>query len=158
MTAAESSSASPQTTPLPDAPPPKKSVLPRILIALLILLVGFGVWKLFFSHPALPASIVALSGRIEGDDSALSAKTSGRILEVRFREGDTVKAGETIAVLDDQQVREREDQARAAVAQSEASGLPSPKPGTPGAGRVALGIPVAWQSRPPLPVRQHVRL
>ena len=44
-------------------------------------------------HPASPDNIVALSGRIEGDDSALSAKTSGRIMEIRFREGDTVKAG-----------------------------------------------------------------
>ncbi len=70
--------------------------------------------------PLHPNNIVALSGRIEGDDSALSAKTSGRIMEIRFREGDTVKAGDTVAVLDDQQVREREDQARAAVAQSEA--------------------------------------
>ena len=41
-------------------------------------------------------------------------------MEIRVREGDSVKAGDTVAVLDDQQVREREDQARAAVAQSEA--------------------------------------
>jgi HlyD family secretion protein len=100
--------------------PPKKRAFPRILIPILLLLVGFAVWKIFFAHPASPDSVVALSGRIEGDDSALSAKTSGRIMEVRFREGDTVKAGDIVAVLDDQQVREREDQARAAVAQSEA--------------------------------------
>jgi HlyD family secretion protein len=100
--------------------PPKKRAFPRILIPILLLLVGFAVWKFFFSHPASPDSVVALSGRIEGDDSALSAKTSGRIMEVRFREGDSVKAGDIVAILDDQQVREREDQARAAVAQSEA--------------------------------------
>jgi HlyD family secretion protein len=100
--------------------PPKKRAVPRILIPILLLLAGFAVWKIFFAHPASPDSVVALSGRIEGDDSALSAKTSGRIMEVRFREGDTVKAGDTVAILDDQQVREREDQARAAVAQSEA--------------------------------------
>lgn len=110
MTATESS------TPAP----PKKRAFPRILIPILLLLVGFAVWKIFFAHPASPDSVVALSGRIEGDDSALSAKTSGRIMEVRFREGDSVKAGDIVAVLDDQQVREREDQARAAVAQSEA--------------------------------------
>jgi HlyD family secretion protein len=119
MTATEPTSA-PTQTPPGDAATPKKRVLPRILIPLLLLLVGFGVWKLFFSHSALPDSIVALSGRIEGDDSAISAKTSGRIMDIRFREGDTVKAGDTIAVLDDQQVREREDQARAAALQSEA--------------------------------------
>ena len=119
MTTAEATPASVQA-PSHDAAPPKKKLLPRILILLFVLLGALAVWKLFFSQPSVPDSIVALSGRIEGDDSAISAKTSGRIMEIRFREGDTVKAGETIAVLDDQQVREREEQARAAVAQSEA--------------------------------------
>lgn len=109
MTATESAPATAQ-----------KRGFPKILIPVILLLVGFGIWKLFFSHPALPANIVALSGRIEGDDSALSAKTSGRLVEIKVREGDTVKAGDTIAVLDDQQVRAREDQARAAVNQAEA--------------------------------------
>ena len=119
MTTAEATPASVQA-PSHDPAPPKKKLLPRILILLFGLLGALAVWKLFFSQPSVPDSIVALSGRIEGDDSAISAKTSGRIMEIRFREGDTVKAGETIAVLDDQQVREREDQARAAVVQSEA--------------------------------------
>jgi HlyD family secretion protein len=56
---------------------------------------------------------VTVSGRIEGDDSAVSPKTQGRIVEIRVREGDTVKAGEIIAVLDDAQVRSREEQAQA---------------------------------------------
>lgn len=63
---------------------------------------------------------MTLSGRIEGDDSAVAPKTNGRILEVRVREGDTVKAGETIAVLDDQQIRSRQEQARVAVLGAEA--------------------------------------
>ena len=121
MTATETSSRStaPNTV-IPAGAQPRKRVLPRILIPLLLVITGVIIWKVFFSHPALPDSIVALSGRIEGDDSALSAKTSGRILEVSFREGDTVKAGETVAVLDDQQVRDREAQARAGLAQAEA--------------------------------------
>ena len=61
-----------------------------------------------------------MSGRIEGDDSAVAPKTAGRILEIRVREGDTVKAGDTIAVLDDAQVRAREEQARAALTGAEA--------------------------------------
>ncbi len=93
---------------------------PRILIPIVLLLVGFGVWRLGFAHSSVPDSIVALSGRIEGDDSALSAKTSGRVLEIRVREGDLVKAGDVIAVLDEQQLRDREDQAHAGVAQAEA--------------------------------------
>ena len=73
-----------------------------------------------FCEPQVPDSIVTVSGRIEGDDSAVSPKTSGRIIEIRVREGDTVKAGDTIAMLDDAQVRAREDQARAALTGAEA--------------------------------------
>jgi HlyD family secretion protein len=73
---------------------------------------GFAAWKLFFAKPATPPGIVALTGRIEGDDSAIAPKVAGRILEICFREGDSVKAGETIAVLDDPQVRARQQQAQ----------------------------------------------
>ena len=66
-----------------------------IIAAALVVLIAVAliVWKVFFSTPALPASIVAVSGRIEGDDSAVASKTTGRLLEVRVREGDTVKIG-----------------------------------------------------------------
>jgi len=79
------------------------------------------VWRLFFAGPSVPPNVIALSGRIEGDDSAISPKTSGRILEIRFREGDSVKAGEVIATLSDEQIRAREEQAGAAVFAAEAS-------------------------------------
>jgi HlyD family secretion protein len=85
-----------------------------------LLLVGYFLWSQFVAPPKIPRSVVALSGRIEGDDSAVAPKAAGRILEVRFREGDPVKAGDTIAVLDDAQVFAREDQARAAVTVAEA--------------------------------------
>src|ERR1035438_400458 len=97
----------------------------KVIIAaalVLLIVVALIVWKVFFSTPALPASIVAVSGRVEGDDSAVASKTTGRLLEVRVREGDTVNAGDPIAILDDAQIRAREDQARAALAQAEAKG------------------------------------
>jgi HlyD family secretion protein len=87
-----------------------------------IVLIGAGIliWKLFFAAPRIPDSIVVVSGRIEGDDSAVASKTTGRILEVRVREGDSVNAGDTIATLDDAQVRAREDQARDALSEADA--------------------------------------
>jgi HlyD family secretion protein len=88
----------------------------------LLIVVGLVIWRVFFSTPARPASIVAVSGRIEGDDSAVASKTTGRILEVRVREGDSVNAGDVIAILDDAQIRAREDQAQAALAAAEARG------------------------------------
>src|ERR1035441_7953080 len=78
------------------------------------------IWKVVFAVPAIPDSIVVVSGRIEGDDSAIASKTTGRILEVRVREGDSVNAGDTIAILDDEQIRAREDQARASLLEAEA--------------------------------------
>jgi HlyD family secretion protein len=95
----------------------------RIIIGVvLLIIVGLVIWRVFFSTPALPASIVAVSGRIEGDDSAVASKTTGRILEVRVREGDSVNAGDVIAILDDAQIRAREDQAQAALSGAEAKG------------------------------------
>jgi HlyD family secretion protein len=64
--------------------------------------------------------VIPLSGRIEADDSAIAPKTSGRIVEILVREGDTVQAGDTIARLDDQQVRARVEQARVAVMAADA--------------------------------------
>jgi HlyD family secretion protein len=80
------------------------------------------IWKGFFAASGVPDGVVAVSGRIEGDDSGVAAKTTGRILEVRVREGDTVNAGDTIAILDDVQIRAREDQARATLLEAEAKG------------------------------------
>jgi HlyD family secretion protein len=119
-----------ETAPAQTPPPAQAAVStpplprPRRRLILLILLVAtagaFFIWRGFFANPAVPDSIVALSGRIEGDDSAVAPKTSGRILEVRVREGDKVKAGDVIAMLDDQQIRAREEQARAALNEAEA--------------------------------------
>ena len=117
------------TTPTLQQPPAEASKAapasrrsPRLYLvgALLLLALGILVWRFFFASPTLPDSIVAVSGRIEGDDSAIASKTTGRILEVRVREGDTVNAGDTIAVLDDDQIRAREDAARAALASAQA--------------------------------------
>jgi HlyD family secretion protein len=102
------------------APPPKRKIFPIAVGAAVILVAAFLVWKVFFATPKIPASIVALSGRIEGDDSAIAPKTSGKILEITVREGDTVTAGQVIARLDDAQVRAREDQAKASLADANA--------------------------------------
>jgi HlyD family secretion protein len=102
--------------------PEKKSRIKLLPILILVFLAGAGylAWRQFAGRNRTPENVIALSGRIEGDDSAVSPKTSGRIIEIRFREGDSVKAGEVIALLDDDQVRAREEQAQAAVAQSAA--------------------------------------
>ncbi len=110
----------PEAAQKPQAPPPpppaarsRRKLIPLILVILGV--VAFFVWRGYFANPKVPDSLVLVSGRIEGDDSAVAPKTAGRILEVKVREGDRVKAGDTIAILDDAQIRAREDQARAAL-------------------------------------------
>jgi HlyD family secretion protein len=118
----------PRQSTLPDAnrEPPREAPHSRRTIALAAAAVlalaagGYIVWRVFLAKPELPDSIVSLSGRIEGDDSAISPKSTGRILEIRFREGDAVKAGEVIATLSDEQIRAREEQAQAGVSIMEA--------------------------------------
>ncbi len=113
----------PEAPAAPPPPPPPAAGSRRRLIPLILVILGvvaFFVWRGYFANPKVPDSIVIVSGRIEGDDSAVAPKTAGRILEVRVREGDHVKAGDTIAVLDDAQIRAREDQARAALQGAEA--------------------------------------
>jgi HlyD family secretion protein len=94
----------------------------RRILAMLVVLgaAGFAVWRLVLAPPVVAPSVIAVSGRIEGDDAAVAAKTSGRIREITVREGDRLEAGQVIAELDDEQIRAREQQATAAVRQAEA--------------------------------------
>jgi len=94
--------------------------LPGVLFLVVLGVAIYLIWRLFFASTAGPENVITLSGRIEGDPSAVAAKLSGRILEVRVREGDTVNAGDVLAVLDDEQIRARESQAEAAVTDAEA--------------------------------------
>ena len=97
---------------------PRRKLIPLIVVVLGV--AAFFIWRGYFANPRVPDNIVTLSGRIEGDDSAIAPKTQGRIIEITVREGDRVKAGDTIATLDDAQIRAREDQARAALAGAQA--------------------------------------
>ena len=100
----------------------RRRLLLMIVAGVVLIAAELLIWKIFFATPSIPKSIVVVSGRIEGDDSAVASKTTGRILEVRVREGDTVNAGDTIATLDDAQIRAREDQARDALSEAVAKG------------------------------------
>lgn len=92
-----------------------------IVIAVLLLLIaaGFLIWWFMIRQPPVPHNVIALSGRIEGDDSTVATKTAGRIREIRVREGDTLKAGDVIAILDEAQAAAREEQSRFAADQAD---------------------------------------
>ncbi len=90
-----------------------------IFAIVVVAVVGVLVWRRV-AAPAPLDDFIVLSGRIEGDEAAVAPRLGGRILDIRVREGDTVAAGDVIAVLDDEQVRAREDQAKATLLQAEA--------------------------------------
>jgi HlyD family secretion protein len=100
---------------------PDINKLKKLILALLVVsLSGAAVWYFLIRKPTGPSNVIKVSGRIEGDDATVAAKIGGRIREIQVREGDRVKAGQVIALIDDEQVRAREDQERAKVAQAEA--------------------------------------
>ena len=95
----------------------------RLMIIVVLLVLGAGgyaLWRFVLAPPALAPGVIPVSGRIEGDDSAVAAKTTGRVRAIAVREGDHVESGQVIARLDDEQVRAREQQAEAAVRQATA--------------------------------------
>jgi HlyD family secretion protein len=90
------------------------------VVAVLLAAGGVLGWRLAAASSRTGDGVIPLSGRIEADDSAIAPKTGGRIIEILVREGDAVQAGDTIARLDDQQVRARVEQARVAVTAADA--------------------------------------
>ncbi len=122
QTATNPSAVKPEPSPPAEDRPPRGKVV-RILAIVAVVMGLLFIWKVFFASPSLPASIVALSGRIEGDDSAVAPKTSGKILEITVREGDSVTAGQVIARLDDAQIRAQEQAARAVLLDAQAKAL-----------------------------------
>lgn len=92
----------------PQPPPekPKKGIpkLVKVLGAIALAAgVGFGTYRTFFYRPE-PDGLF-LSGRIEGYETDVSAKTGGQIDKVYVREGDTVQPGQLLVQIDDADLR-----------------------------------------------------
>ena len=81
---------------------PKRPWMPRLvsLILLVAALSGIGYWWWLRSRPLLPPGIVAGNGRLEADEVDIDTKYAGRILQLYADEGDLVKAGQELAVMD----------------------------------------------------------
>ena len=55
-----------------------------------------------------------IQGQVEVSEYRVSSKVPGRILELRVKEGDYVKVGDTLAILDAPEVRAKMEQAQSA--------------------------------------------
>jgi len=81
------------------------------LIAVAGAIVAHRRWK---TAHELPIGLLQVNGRIEGDAVMVGSKLAGRVCQLRVREGDTVRAGQMVAALDDDVARARLAQAVAA--------------------------------------------
>jgi len=78
-----------------------KRIAPVLAIAVLAIVATVVVWQ------RRASSEIHYTGFVEGEERILRSEVAGRVVEVRFREGDRVPANEVIAVLDDADIRSR---------------------------------------------------
>ena len=85
----------------------------NILLAILGFIAVVGIVALigFFTIDQKPDEI---QGEVEVSEYRVSSKVPGRILEIRVKEGDFVRVGDTLAILDAPEVRAKKTQAQSA--------------------------------------------
>ena len=76
-----------------------------VAVVIIVALIGF---------LALDREPNVIQGQVEVSEYRVSSKVPGRILELRVKEGDYVKAGDTLAILDAPEVRAKMEQAQSA--------------------------------------------
>ncbi len=81
------------------------AILGFAVVVVIVALIGFF---------ALGRDPELIQGQVEVSEYRVSSKVPGRILEIRVKEGDYVKVGDTLAILDAPEVRAKMEQARSA--------------------------------------------
>lgn len=93
-----------------------------IVIIVLVALLGVGAWTVFFkSSGGPPEGFARGNGRIEADLVDISPRLAGRVAAITVREGDLVKPGDVLAVMDTAELESQLRRADAAVASAEAA-------------------------------------
>jgi HlyD family secretion protein len=109
----------PAPIPAPAKRPRERRWLRRALAILLLIAAGIGGaywWRA--SQPMLPPGIAWGNGRLEADEIDIDTKFAGRIAELGADEGDLVKAGQVVAVMDTHDLQASLKKAEAIVLQS----------------------------------------
>lgn len=95
------------------------SVLRPILILLILLSIAAS-WIYLSRKPSAPEGVIELSGRIEGYETDIGAKIGGRVDLISRREGETVKKGELLAKLSDDDIQAQLQGSRARIEKARA--------------------------------------
>ena len=84
---------------------------------ILLAVIGFGAVVIavaLIGFFALGREPEIIQGQVEVTEYRVSSKVPGRILEIRVKEGDYVKVGDTLAIIDAPEVKAKMEQARSA--------------------------------------------
>ena len=88
-----------------------------IIIVVLAIVAGAVAWH-FLKPSDTPPGLAYGNGRLEATETAVATKVQGKLIEVYFREGADLKAGQIAAQLDDAQLKADIRAAEAAVEQA----------------------------------------
>lgn len=103
----------------PQKPRKRRRLRPALLVLLLFIGgIGAGVWW-FYPRGGLPPGIAFGNGRLEADEIDIDTKFAGRIASLLADEGDVVKAGQVVAVMDTQDLQASLQKAAALVLQAQ---------------------------------------
>ena len=98
-------------------PPMKKRVL---LVVLVVAIVAILLYTFLARNQRGNDHFISISGNIEATEVDVGFKISGRIVNRPFEEGDWVEKGQVLARLDDEDLRNRLEVARATVVSARA--------------------------------------
>jgi len=93
----------------------------RILLILFIVVAIAGLVFYFYTRDQKgPDNLIKISGNIEATEVNVGFKISGRIMSLSVQEGDWVEKGKVLATLDEEDLRQRLDVARATLRSAQA--------------------------------------
>ena len=105
------------------APQPQRRARPRVVVLALVLLISGAVgvgWSWWRHHQMqLPPGIAYGNGRLEADAIDIDTKFAGRIAKLFVDEGDIVRAGQVVAMMDTRDLEASLKKSQALVSQAE---------------------------------------
>lgn len=107
---------------------PKKTIIKQqkkkwvITVVVLLILVGLGIaaWQIFGREDE-NKGLVSGNGRIEAVEIDVAARTAGRVKDILVSEGELVKAGQVLALLDTEVLEAQHRQAEAQLKQAQSA-------------------------------------
>ncbi|MBV9828706.1 MAG: HlyD family efflux transporter periplasmic adaptor subunit [Alphaproteobacteria bacterium] len=100
-------------------PAPRRPVSPMVFVAVVLLLAAAAGYWWLHSAPALPAGFALGNGRLEADAIDIDTKFAGRVAELLVDEGDQVKKGQVVAVMDSRDLQAQLKQSQEVVLQAQ---------------------------------------